>query len=114
MEDGTYHELARLEHDTKARVYARYGMRRKAASHASRAAYHASFGGPIMRERDKRTESPVESATGRLPLPRAEYNWKQRIGSDDGSDSGSDSGYVSVHLSDRLRFFFLNCNYCDC
>ena len=45
MDAATYHELARLEHATKARVYARHGMRTKAESHAQRAEYHASFGG---------------------------------------------------------------------
>ena len=45
MDEATYHELARLEHATKARVYATHGMRNKAESHAQRAKYHSSFGG---------------------------------------------------------------------
>ncbi len=44
MDAATYHALARHEHAVKARVYAKYGLFRKAASHTSRARYHASFG----------------------------------------------------------------------
>jgi hypothetical protein len=44
MQEATYHELARIEHATKARVYAKHGMHGKAESHKLRAAHHASFG----------------------------------------------------------------------
>jgi hypothetical protein len=44
MQEATYHELAHIEHKTKARVYAKHGMHGKAESHKLRAAHHASFG----------------------------------------------------------------------
>ena len=62
----TYHELARLEHATKAGVYARHGMRRKAESHAHRAAYHAyhaSFGMILGRRSKNVAESPETPET---------------------------------------------------
>jgi hypothetical protein len=52
MQEATYHELARIEHATKARVYAKHGMHGKAASHKLRAAHHASFGTPVSTKKD--------------------------------------------------------------
>ena len=43
-----YHALAEIEHDAKARVYAKHGFRAKAQKHAARAAYHAAFGAPTL------------------------------------------------------------------
>jgi hypothetical protein len=57
MQEATYHELAHIEHITKARVYAKHGMHGKAASHKLRAAHHASFG---MHTRSKPAPSDRE------------------------------------------------------
>jgi hypothetical protein len=52
MQEATYHELARIEHKTKARVYAKHGMHGKAESHKLRAAHHANFGTLVSTKRD--------------------------------------------------------------
>jgi hypothetical protein len=66
MDAPTYHALARHEHEVKARVYAKYGLFRKAASHTSRARYHASFG---SEQADAAGESAkTDAATERLRL----------------------------------------------
>jgi hypothetical protein len=44
MARANYHALAAVHHEAKANVYARAGLREKARSHKSRAAWHASFG----------------------------------------------------------------------
>jgi hypothetical protein len=44
MPRANYHALAAVHHEAKAKVYARAGLREKARSHRSRAAWHASFG----------------------------------------------------------------------
>ena len=62
MHEATYHELARLEHATKARVYARHGMYGRAESHQLRAAYHASFGAHAPSPRERATETLGKSA----------------------------------------------------
>ena len=71
MQEATYHELARLEHATKARVYARHGMYGKAESHGLRAAHHASFG--------VRTRAHAESARDLRALAREERRERQNI-----------------------------------
>lgn len=69
MQEATYHELARIEHATKARVYAKHGMHGKAESHKLRAAHHASFG---MHTRSK----PAPSDRDLRALKRDQ--WRER------------------------------------